>query len=416
MRNFSVQQEHGGTIQAMAHSGIGLWISLRHSSTICLYHTETFRHLQDINVASNVNRLINNSSRTTASQVRPSVHVTALMASKGLLWVGTNVGIALSIPLPRLEGVPIISGRANVSHHAHSGPITFFLTLQMPPKSPPLSTPSSGAPMMLPPPPPLSPASGTIHEESEGETTSPTAGKVPVGSQKTRSSSFESPLMLRRRNKESSPLLSKRMSRTLPRGHVASLTAAECDIFGLYGELMNVKDFEVDEDSVTGAQPVGSMYETLRRSDPDLAAIPAKVSTLDRRLHMKASRPRSLDLSNWSVDSRSSLYTTSSGSEDSASRTGTLTSGATLTVLPGSTSAATSTLKRGQQQQSQQQTPRISSLDAPRTVLTLSGGRGYVYPLSTRTLPDSSNERKNSVPSLANNTNDAHIILWEMKL
>ena len=39
-------------VHQMAQSGVGLWISLRNSATICLYHTETFRHLQDINIAS----------------------------------------------------------------------------------------------------------------------------------------------------------------------------------------------------------------------------------------------------------------------------------------------------------------------------------------------------------------------------
>ena len=109
----------------MAHSGIGLWIAQNNTSTICLYHTETFSHLQDINVASNVSRVLGERSPSPAN-----VKVTALLASRGLLWVGTNVGVALTIPLPRLEGVPIISGRANVSYHAHSGPITFLLTLQ----------------------------------------------------------------------------------------------------------------------------------------------------------------------------------------------------------------------------------------------------------------------------------------------
>ena len=44
--------------------------------------------------------------------------------------MGTNVGIALTIPLPRLEGVPIISGKANISYHAHFGPVRMFLPLQ----------------------------------------------------------------------------------------------------------------------------------------------------------------------------------------------------------------------------------------------------------------------------------------------
>jgi Rho guanine nucleotide exchange factor 10 len=189
------------------------------------------------------------------------------------------------------------------------------------------------------------------------------------------------------------------------------LSATECDIFGLYGELMNIKDYEEADGSGlmgggggAGAGAVNSMYETLRRSDPDLAAIPAKVSTLDRRLHMKAARPRSLDLSNWSVDSRSSLYTTSSGSEDSASHT--MTPSATMSTM---SSGQTATLKRCHQRNSD---TLKSSVENPRTVLTLSGGRGYIY---THQRCQHEGERKNSVPSPAN-INDAHIILWEMKL
>lgn len=71
------------------------------------------------------------------------VCVTALMACKGLLWVGTDAGISLTVPLPRLEGVPIISGRVNVSYHAHMGPVRLLLPLQDPPtvlKRPPSKT------------------------------------------------------------------------------------------------------------------------------------------------------------------------------------------------------------------------------------------------------------------------------------
>ena len=35
------------------------------------------------------------------SSSKRAIYVTALAAAKGLLWVGTNVGIALTIPLPR---------------------------------------------------------------------------------------------------------------------------------------------------------------------------------------------------------------------------------------------------------------------------------------------------------------------------
>jgi len=82
--------------------------------------------LQDINIASNVSRVL---AARYVSQPQRNIHVTALLASRGLLWVGTNVGIALTVPLPRLEGVPIISGRANISYHAHYGCVSFFLNI-----------------------------------------------------------------------------------------------------------------------------------------------------------------------------------------------------------------------------------------------------------------------------------------------
>jgi len=121
-RSFVLGKEHeGGSVAFMAHSGVGLWLALSGSSTVCLYHTETFKHLQDINVGSNVARL--------RGEPGGPVRVTGLLASKGLLWVGTDSGVALTVPLPRLEGVPIISGRINVSYHGHAGPLTLLLPL-----------------------------------------------------------------------------------------------------------------------------------------------------------------------------------------------------------------------------------------------------------------------------------------------
>lgn len=106
----------------LAHCGIGLWVSLIDSSIIKLFHTETFKHLQDLNVASNVKRILNEGTDV-------KITVTSMLATRGLLWVGTNVGVIVTLTLPRLQGVPLISGCLNVALHRHIGPVTILLSL-----------------------------------------------------------------------------------------------------------------------------------------------------------------------------------------------------------------------------------------------------------------------------------------------
>lgn len=60
--------------------------------------------------------------------------VSSLLACKGLLWVGTEGGAVLTLPLPRLGGVPTLTGRISVAYHAHAAPVSLLL---------PLATPSS---------------------------------------------------------------------------------------------------------------------------------------------------------------------------------------------------------------------------------------------------------------------------------
>lgn len=510
LKTFDVHHGQGSrgttyTVQHMAHSGIGLWVSLKNSSVICLYHTETFKHLQDINIATNVLRVT--SSQRDCANNNSSVFVTALMACKGLLWVGTNVGISLTVPLPRLEGVPIISGGVNISYHAHFGPVTFLLPLL--PKS--YYKPS---PDHLP----NTTVQQKFFEEEENhkqhvldeattpeksdsvgdEDTSPsdkeTVQTIHKKVDKTNSQDLcaklkaqlvQSPVVLRRRRGKD-PVDMSRMSKTLPRslGSAGAFTASMhsntsssqgsdhsgCDVYGLYGDLIFVKeDYDTEQGQGNLMDPG---YETLRRSEPELAAIPAKVTTLDRRLRMKVSRPRSLDLSNWSVDSRSSSMYTSSSSEEgmglrnglytgrsvsrnssSAShKTGSdlmnicengsdihITSAAPASAVTAASTppSATSTLNRANKmlttQREQIQTVVAATikkkknsknaantneaLGGRRTVICLSGGRGYInwrhvwynYP------SDKSNKSPQPI-SRVPNSNDAHVVMWEKKL
>nr|XP_033794021.1 rho guanine nucleotide exchange factor 10 isoform X2 [Geotrypetes seraphini] len=110
--------EEGMVISHMAVAGVGIWIAFTSGSTLRLFHTETLEHLQDINIATPVHNMLSGQQRVSA---------TSLLVCHGLLLVGTNLGIIVALPVPRLQGIPKVTGRGMVSYHVHNGPVKFLI-------------------------------------------------------------------------------------------------------------------------------------------------------------------------------------------------------------------------------------------------------------------------------------------------
>ncbi|XP_053566340.1 rho guanine nucleotide exchange factor 10 isoform X2 [Bombina bombina] len=99
---FEAHQEEGMVISHMAVAGVGIWIAFTSGSTLRLFHTETFEHLQDINIATPVHNMLSGQQR---------ISVTCLLVCHGLLMVGTNLGVIVTLPVPRLQGIPKVTGK-----------------------------------------------------------------------------------------------------------------------------------------------------------------------------------------------------------------------------------------------------------------------------------------------------------------
>uniref|UniRef100_H0XBF2 Rho guanine nucleotide exchange factor 10 n=2 Tax=Otolemur garnettii TaxID=30611 RepID=H0XBF2_OTOGA len=110
--------EEGMVISHMAVAGVGIWIAFTSGSTLRLFHTETLEHLQDVNIAAPVHSLLPGHQRLS---------VTSLLVGHGLLMVGTSLGVLVALPVPRLQGIPKVTGRGMVSYHAHNGPVKFII-------------------------------------------------------------------------------------------------------------------------------------------------------------------------------------------------------------------------------------------------------------------------------------------------
>ncbi|NWQ69558.1 ARGAL protein, partial [Neopipo cinnamomea] len=116
-QTFEAHPEAEASVTHMVKAGSGVWMAFSSGSSIRLFHTETLEHLQEINIAT----------RTTF--VLPGhkhVRVTSLLICQGSLWVGTDQGIIVLLPVPRLEGIPKITGKGMVSLNGHGGPVEFL--------------------------------------------------------------------------------------------------------------------------------------------------------------------------------------------------------------------------------------------------------------------------------------------------
>jgi len=227
---------------------------------------------------------------------------------------------------------------------------------------------------------------------------------------------FSSPVMRSRSvTSRDSGISSRKSSKTLPRGFTMGPGSESSgdSVFGLYGDLLNVGGYECES---SGALDTAS--KELHNSDPELDTLPYRIGTLNRSLALKTRRPRSLDLSSWSVESKASSQTTSSSdgsvkTSPSVSRTASCASDSNTsesswvsTNRVGSSSMSR-TLTRTEEMpgRAENKTETVQ-----RTVTTLMGGRGYIQWRGTHL-----DKNKGSHLAQVNNS-DAFLVIWDHKL
>ncbi|KAK2885639.1 hypothetical protein Q8A67_016476 [Cirrhinus molitorella] len=117
-QSFEVHPDPMVSVTHMVRAGGGVWMAFSEGSSLRLFHTETLEHLQEINIST---------PSAYLSPGQKTVCVTSLLICQGLLWVGTAQGIIVTLPVPRLEGIPKITGKGMTSLNAHSGPVEFLV-------------------------------------------------------------------------------------------------------------------------------------------------------------------------------------------------------------------------------------------------------------------------------------------------
>ncbi|CAD5222446.1 unnamed protein product [Bursaphelenchus xylophilus] len=81
-------------VKHMAWAGEGVWVSIRLDSTIRLYHSQTLKHLQDVDIEPYLSTMLG-STKIDHLHLR----ITSLVVLNRKLWIGTGTGVIIAVPL-----------------------------------------------------------------------------------------------------------------------------------------------------------------------------------------------------------------------------------------------------------------------------------------------------------------------------
>ena len=114
----SVSNDEKRGILAIVEAGLGVWIAQQGSSSIRLLHSTSHAMLTEISLTSAVSKMLSGCDDIIRQHKTACLRVTALMAVKDMLWVGTSAGVIVTLNLPhitatttKLQNTPPLAGK-----------------------------------------------------------------------------------------------------------------------------------------------------------------------------------------------------------------------------------------------------------------------------------------------------------------
>ncbi|CAL1272731.1 unnamed protein product [Larinioides sclopetarius] len=132
--SFAVSSDTTRYVLCMVTSGLGVWVTVTPSAVVRLFHATSYEPLLDVNVAPTVAKILSAATDDIIKQHKSAcLRVTAMLACKDLLWIGTSAGVILTLPLPHLTSttlnvdvIPTVTGLP----HGHTGHVRFLTCVE----------------------------------------------------------------------------------------------------------------------------------------------------------------------------------------------------------------------------------------------------------------------------------------------
>ncbi|XP_060682181.1 rho guanine nucleotide exchange factor 17-like isoform X1 [Hemiscyllium ocellatum] len=130
-----IGQDTNRCVTSMVSSSLGVWIALQSSAQVKLYHAGTYENLAEVDVAPAVHKMLAGSDAIIRQHKAACLRITALLACKDLLWIGTSAGVVLTLSNPHVTAnttslrTPLIPMG---SAHGHTGHVRFLTAIELP--------------------------------------------------------------------------------------------------------------------------------------------------------------------------------------------------------------------------------------------------------------------------------------------
>ncbi|KAM6933677.1 rho guanine nucleotide exchange factor 17 [Xenentodon cancila] len=142
-------------VTCMVAYGQGVWLALQGSAQVRLYHAQTWESLTEVDVAPAVHKMLAGADAIIRQHKAACLRITALLACKDLLWIGTSAGVVLTLVIPAVSsgtGAGMLKSPLVPmgSAHGHTGHVRFLTSIELPEgfdmNFPPTTTDPTGNP------------------------------------------------------------------------------------------------------------------------------------------------------------------------------------------------------------------------------------------------------------------------------
>ncbi|XP_020564037.1 rho guanine nucleotide exchange factor 17 isoform X2 [Oryzias latipes] len=150
---FQVGTDSSRCVICMVAYGHGVWLALQGSAQVRLYHAQTWESLTEVDVAPAVHKMLAGADAIIRQHKAACLRITALLACKDLLWIGTSAGVVLTLAIPAVtSGTGAGTLKSSLvpmgSAHGHTGHVRFLTSIELPEgfdmNFPPTTTNSTG--------------------------------------------------------------------------------------------------------------------------------------------------------------------------------------------------------------------------------------------------------------------------------